>query len=80
MMIQAEISLYPLGETKLSTRINGFVTSLQRSGVTVEVGRMSTVMSGESDAVFTALQDAFESDAARGATVMTVKMSNACPS
>ncbi len=78
-MIQAEISLYPLGETKLFTRIKGFVESLQRSGLTVEVGRMSTVISGESAAVFKALQDAFESDAARGGTVMTVKVSNACP-
>ena len=79
MMIQAEISLYPLGETKLSTRIEGFVANLERSGLTVEVGRMSTVISGESAAIFKALQDAFESDATRGGTVMTVKVSNACP-
>ena len=79
MMIQAEISLYPLGEAKLSTRIKGFVASLQRSGLTVELGRMSTVISGESATVFRALQDAFESDAAHGGTVMTVKVSNACP-
>jgi len=30
-------------------------------------------------AVFKALQDAFESDAVRGGTVMAVKVSNACP-
>ncbi|MHB8772896.1 MAG: YkoF family thiamine/hydroxymethylpyrimidine-binding protein [Syntrophales bacterium] len=79
MMIQAEISLYPLGETSLSTRINGFVARLQQSGLAVEAGRMSTLVSGESATVFRALQDAFEADAGRGATVMTVKVSNACP-
>lgn len=79
MMIQAEISLYPLGETGLSTRIDGFVAGLERSGLTVEPGRMSTVISGESAKVFAVFQDAFESDAACGGTVMTVKVSNACP-
>ena len=79
MMIQAEISLYPLGETRLSTRIDGFVALLRQSGLTVDVGRMSTFVAGESAAFFPALQDAFESDAVRGGTVMTVKVSNACP-
>ena len=78
-MIQAEISLYPLGGMRLSTRIKRFVASLERSGLTVEVGRMSTIISGESATVFRALQNAFESDAACGGTVMTVKVSNACP-
>lgn len=79
MIIQAEISLYPLGEGSLARRIEGFVSFLESAGLKPQTGRMSTLVVGESDELFRALQQAFEADAAQGATVMLVKVSNACP-
>jgi hypothetical protein len=40
---------------------------------------MSTVVAGEAEVVFAALQEAFVHAAAMGHMVMTVTLSNACP-
>ena len=80
MRVQAEFSLYPLRTPRLADSIDSFVDHLQRSGLAVEVGAMSSRVEGDSDHVMRALGDAFRAAAGRGDIVLTVKLSNACPS
>ena len=79
MIVQAEVSLYPLGETDLGPRIEGFIKSMEDAGLEVEMGRMSSILTGECAVIFEALSRAYERDAGQGMSVMTIKVSNACP-
>ena len=79
MGISAQISLYPLGKESLSEDISEFVKILQAKGLQCEVGKMSTMLYGEADAVFDALREAYSYMASRGACVMISAISNACP-
>jgi uncharacterized protein YqgV (UPF0045/DUF77 family) len=79
MMIQVEVSLYPLGTTAIGEAIDAFVEQLSRPGVNIVKGNMSTMLDGELSAVFAALKAAFEQATNTGASVMVLKMSNACP-
>jgi uncharacterized protein YqgV (UPF0045/DUF77 family) len=76
MIVQAEISLYPLQEPELAPAIYAFVRRLERAGLRVEVGAMSSVVSGESEALFAALREAYESACADGTRVLVVKFLN----
>ena len=80
MMVQAEVSLYPLGDDEFSDRINALIENINNAGLEIEVGRMSSVISGECTDVFRILGEVFDEDCERGASVMTIKVSNACPS
>ena len=42
MKVQAEFSLYPLKMEHLGTAIQEFALSLERAGLAVEIGRMSS--------------------------------------
>ncbi len=79
MNVQAEISLYPLRALDIGEAIRGFNQRLQRSGIEVRPSDMSTVLSGESSVVFTAVSDAFTAASEEGDVVMIMKASNACP-
>jgi len=79
MIVQAEVSLYPLRIKQLSKPIEVFCQLLIESGLRVEPGQMSTHVSGDSEVVFHALQQAFKNVAEKNEVVMTVKISNACP-
>ena len=79
-MITAQVSLYPLHQTSIGPAIRGAVRILGQHGLQTRIGEMSTLVWGEERAVFAALQEAFHEAAARGDTVMTVTLSNACPS
>jgi uncharacterized protein YqgV (UPF0045/DUF77 family) len=79
MEISVQISLYPLGKEHLSQDISGFVELLRAQGLRCEVGRMSTVLYGDSDKIFDALNEAYSFMASRGACVMVSTISNACP-
>ena len=80
MIIQAEVSLYPLAETEYGDRIDNFIENLQNAGLEIEVGNMSSVITGECSDVFRVIGEIFEMDAEIGPTVLTLKASNACPS
>jgi tRNA (adenine37-N6)-methyltransferase len=77
--ISAQVSLYPLGQVHLSPAITTLLRVLDAHGLAVEAGVMSSVVSGESTAVFAALQAAFNQVAQAGRVVMLVTYSNACP-
>lgn len=78
-MISAQISLYPLRRIEIGSIIRDTVRILEGFDLHVRVGEMSTLVWGDEEIVFEALQAAFHSAAEKGDTVMTVAVSNACP-
>ncbi len=77
--ISAQVSLYPLRPEHLDAVIRDAISLWQQRGLSVWPGAMSTVVAGESQAVWDALRDAFALATERCATVMVVTLSNACP-
>jgi uncharacterized protein YqgV (UPF0045/DUF77 family) len=79
MKIQAEISLYPLRCSDLTRPIRQFIELLENNKLKVELGPMSSLISGDSRVVFESLREAFGQLAKEYEVVMTAKISNACP-
>jgi len=79
MPISAQVSMYPLRQEHLSPAIEALTDALNTVGVHPEVGPMSTLVTGEANAIFAALYEGFIRAAATGHVVMTVTFSNACP-
>ncbi len=79
MKVQAEISLYPLGEEDLLPSIEEFLEVVREEGLEPRMGTMSTTLDGESSVLFQAIARAFEKVAAHHRCVLIVKYSNACP-
>jgi len=79
MRVRAEISLYPLHCSDLTEPIWQFVELLKANRLKVEIGSMSTLVTGDSQVVFENLKKAFDRLAAEYKVVMAVKISNACP-
>jgi len=80
MNIQAEVSFYPLQTDSPNELINRFIENLNQTGVRIEPGTMSTIVSGENDEVFRVLSRCFAQAAENDAVVLVAKFSNACPS
>ena len=80
MGVSAQVSLYPLGQSNLLPAIQAVWDAFEQHGLTVEAGRMSTLVEGEEEPLFAALRDGFRAACTHGATVMVVALSNACPS
>ena len=79
MEIEAEVSLYPLGEPHLSHPIQAFVDVLEDHGCEVEVGEMSTLVKGESADFFEAMRVGYDRACECGGCVLMMKASNVCP-
>ena len=79
MKVRAEISMYPLRVTELSRPVDEFCRILQAEGLEVQIGPMSSSVTGECEDLFKALQEAFERLAEKYQVVMVSKISNACP-
>jgi uncharacterized protein YqgV (UPF0045/DUF77 family) len=77
--VQAEISLYPLGEPDLLPPIEEFLNVLKEEGLEPRTGSMSSIVVGESGALFPAIAKAFERIAVHHRCVLVLKYSNACP-
>lgn len=78
-MVSCQFSVYPLGVEDLSPAIDVALAEMRSLGLELEVGAMSTLVTGESPQVFEGLKRAFDAAASRGFVVMTVTLSNACP-
>lgn len=78
-MISAQVSIYPLRQEHLRPAIEIVRNAFVRHGLQPEVGPMSTVVTGEAEVVFAALQEAFVAAETTGQVVMTITVSNACP-
>jgi len=79
-VIAAQVSLYPLRQESIGPATHEAVRVLRGRGLKARVGEMSTLVWGEEQVIFGALQEAFQQAAESGDTVMTVTLSNACPS
>jgi uncharacterized protein YqgV (UPF0045/DUF77 family) len=79
MKVRAEISIYPLRVTGLSRPIGEFCQILQAQGLEVQIGPMSSSVSGECKDLFETVQEAFERLAEKYQVVVILKISNACP-
>jgi len=77
--LAVQISLYPLRQEAIGPPIREALRVFRRHGLETRVGEMSSVIRGEEQAVFRAVQEAFHQAAGRGDTVMTATFSNACP-
>ncbi len=66
MVISAQISIYPLRQEHLSPAIEAVRRALAVRNLQPEIGPMSTVVTGEGEVVFAALQEAFVQAAATG--------------
>ncbi|MBU1708076.1 hypothetical protein KKB28_09225, partial [bacterium] len=60
MNVQMEVSLYPLETKELLPPIKAFNDALRKEGFKVEVGLLSSYITGESETLFPALGRAFE--------------------
>jgi uncharacterized protein YqgV (UPF0045/DUF77 family) len=78
-MISCQFSLYPLGVDDLSPAIDAALDQMRGLGLEIDVGSMSTQVTGETAEVFEGLRRAFDAVARDGHVVMTVTVSNACP-
>ena len=79
MFLSAQISLYPLRQSHLSPAISDAVGILKEHGLEVTPGLMSSLASGDDEALFTAIKDIFRTSSEKSDTVMVVTLSNACP-
>jgi len=79
-ILTAEVSLYPLRTDDVSGGVRDFVAILKDvPGLALKQGNMSTQLIGNSDIVFGSLKQAYTAVAQNYDCVMTVKVSNACP-
>jgi uncharacterized protein YqgV (UPF0045/DUF77 family) len=76
MRVQAEISFYPFGVEELLPPIREFADSLRKDGLEVEVGPLSSYVTGESVALFSALGRAFEQAAKKNRCVLVAKIAH----
>ena len=79
MNITAQVSLYPLRQVSIGPPIRAAVRVFRDHGLETRIGEMSTLVWGEEQAVFAALQEAFHQAAECGDVVMTLTLSNTCP-
>ena len=59
MKIQAELSLYPLRTMELALSIESFLPGLVRKDISIDPRPMSTMVAGESRAVFRSISKGF---------------------
>jgi len=59
MFLAAQLSLYPLGRSHLSQVIEDAVKILKEHGLEVTTGAMSSLATGDDEALFEAVKDIF---------------------
>jgi len=77
--ISAQVSLYPLRQEAVGPAIDKALRIFHDYGLDVTPGPMSTLVSGDDETIFAALQEAFRIAASDGEIVMVATFSNACP-
>jgi len=79
MKLEAEVTLYPLGQKELGPGVKAFVEVLREHGCHVEVGSMGSFVTGDSEQVSGALRQGYDRAASQGGCVLIVKACNVCP-
>lgn len=77
--ISAQVSLYPLRQAHMSPVIEQARHVFQAHGLVVRPGDMSTLVTGNDEAVFASLKEIFAQTEQLGDVVMVLTLSNACP-
>lgn len=77
--IGLQFSIYPLRQERLQPSIEAAAQAAAQAGLTLTVGRLSTVATGDADAVFAGLRAAFDAACAFGPAVMVATLSSAVP-
>ena len=78
MKIRAEFTVYPFRQgEEPPPYVQAAIDTLQRAGLSVEVGLLGQVVSGAADQVLEALRAAQEAALAAGATRLTVSLEQA---
>lgn len=77
-ILSAQVSLYPLRQTSLSEPIDHFLRVLDSHGLEVRPGPMSTLVLGNTEALFDGLKQAFQEATDSGQVVLVATFSNAC--
>lgn len=79
-MIACQIAYYPLGKTEVVSGVREALDIIQGSGLEVQIGPMSTVVSGEASAVYGMLEELTKTMEERGREfVLSVTVSTSCP-
>jgi uncharacterized protein YqgV (UPF0045/DUF77 family) len=78
MFISAEISYYPLTEDYLNP-VNELIDMLNESGLKIEPGKMSTLITGSYFDVFKLIENSLYVLFEKYPSVFTLKISNSCP-
>ena len=79
MFLAAQVSMYPLRQPRLSPAIDEAVGIFKQHDLEVTPGAMSSVVSGEDEALFAAIKEVFQRISEQGEVVMILTISNACP-
>ena len=79
VVVSLQFAVYPLRQEHLAPAIQMVTDALIAADLRPEVGSMSTLVVGDSQALFAALHEGFLRAAAQGPVVMTITVSNACP-
>lgn len=77
-VIAATVAVYPL-QSDPDRGVRRSIDALDTGKVSVEVGPMTTLVTGTVHDMFGALRCAYDAAASTGPVVMTVTVSNACP-
>jgi len=78
MTITVEISYYPLADNYTGI-IDCFIDDISVEGIAVEVGKMSTLLTGKYDKIMNVLNRSMKTVMADFPSVFTLKISNSCP-
>ena len=78
MDVELEVSLYPLTEDYLEHPVQDFVTLLESHGCSVSHTPLSSIVQGDSKAVFEAIRLGYEQAVGKSGCVLIVKACNAC--
>ncbi len=79
MFLAAQVSMYPLRQPRLSPAIDKALSIFGQHGLEVAPGAMSSVVSGDDEALFAAIKEVFQQISEQGEVVMIITLSNACP-
>jgi len=79
MFLAAQVSMYPLRQSRLSPAIDEALGIFKQHDLEVTLGAMSSVVSGDDEALFAAIKEVFQQISEQGEVVMIITLSNACP-
>jgi len=78
MIITAEISYYPLTDD-YSTPVNYFLELISRPNITIEVGKMNTILIGEYKDIMELIYSSMDELMKNYPSIFNIKISNSCP-